>query len=171
MALSMGGKRLDTRNPTSKLVLTILADVATWESETMLERQREGIAKPEAEGKYKGRKPTVAVQAERIRAMRAAGEKPAHIAGASGWRGPACIGCWKRRSAPRLGCRRRKRWGSRLTDGLAERHRSCPEQRDVYTYRRSIDRVGIVATGSGTGEVTDPDRVDDADGTGRSDIL
>lgn len=46
----------------------------------MLERQREGIAKAKAEGKYKGRKPTVAVKAEQIRAMRAAGEKPAHIA-------------------------------------------------------------------------------------------
>src|SRR3978361_1407871 len=53
--LSMGGERLDTRNPTSKLMLTILAGVATWEREIMLERQREGIAKAKSEGKYKGR--------------------------------------------------------------------------------------------------------------------
>ena len=53
--LSMGGERLDTRNPTSKLMLTILAGVATWEREIMLERQREGIAKAKAAGKYKGR--------------------------------------------------------------------------------------------------------------------
>jgi len=46
----------------------------------MLERQREGIAKAKAEGKYKGRKPTVAVRAEQIRTAHAAGEKPAHIA-------------------------------------------------------------------------------------------
>ena len=51
----MGSERLDTRNPTSKLMLTILAGVATWEREIMLERQREGIAKAKAEGKYKGR--------------------------------------------------------------------------------------------------------------------
>ena len=51
----MGGERLDTRNPTSKLMLTILAGVATWEREIMLERQREGIAKAKGEGKYKGR--------------------------------------------------------------------------------------------------------------------
>lgn len=51
--LSMGGERLDTRNPTSKLMLTILAGVATWEREIMLERQREGIAKAKAEGRYK----------------------------------------------------------------------------------------------------------------------
>src|SRR6195952_3273528 len=58
VVLSMGGERLDTRNPTSKLILTILAGVATWEREIMLERQREGIAKAQAEGKYKGRKAT-----------------------------------------------------------------------------------------------------------------
>jgi hypothetical protein len=51
----MGGERLDTRNPTSKLMLTILAGVATWEREIMLERQREGIARAKSEGKYKGR--------------------------------------------------------------------------------------------------------------------
>ncbi len=63
VVLSMGGERLDTRNPTSKLMLTILAGVATWEREIMLERQREGIAKAKAEGAYKGRKPTARAKA------------------------------------------------------------------------------------------------------------
>ena len=49
----MGGERLDTRNPTSKLMLTILAGVATWEREIMLERQREGIA-AKAAGEVQG---------------------------------------------------------------------------------------------------------------------
>jgi DNA invertase Pin-like site-specific DNA recombinase len=80
VVLSMGGEKLDTRNPTSKLMLTILGGVATWEREIMLERQREGIAKARGEGRYKGRAPTVAKQAGEIRAMHAAGEKPAHIA-------------------------------------------------------------------------------------------
>jgi DNA invertase Pin-like site-specific DNA recombinase len=78
--LSMGGERLDTRNPTSKLMLTILAGVATWEREIMLERQREGIAKAKAEKKYKGRKPTVRNQATEIRAMLANGFGPTKIA-------------------------------------------------------------------------------------------
>ena len=39
----MGGERLGTHNPTSKLMLTILAGAATWEREIMLEPQREGI--------------------------------------------------------------------------------------------------------------------------------
>ena len=76
----MGGEKLDTRNPTSKLMLTILAGVATWEREIMLERQREGIAKAKAEGKYKGRKPTVAKQAVQIRLMHGAGVGPSEIA-------------------------------------------------------------------------------------------
>ena len=42
------------QNPTSKLMLTILAGVATWEREIMLERQRKGIAKAKAAGKYTG---------------------------------------------------------------------------------------------------------------------
>src|ERR1700761_3751247 len=80
VVLSMGGERLDTRNPTSKLMLTILAGVATWEREIMLERQREGIARAKAEGAYKGRKPTVGLQVDVIRKLRADGLGPAKIA-------------------------------------------------------------------------------------------
>jgi DNA invertase Pin-like site-specific DNA recombinase len=69
VVLSMGGERLDTRNPTSKLMLTILAGVATWEREIMLERQREGIAKAKSEGKYKGR--PASIDAAEIRRLTA----------------------------------------------------------------------------------------------------
>jgi DNA invertase Pin-like site-specific DNA recombinase len=78
IVLSMGGAVLDTRNPTSKLMLTILAGVATWEREIMLERQREGIAKAQAEGKYKGR--PASLDADKIKSMAAAGVGPAQIA-------------------------------------------------------------------------------------------
>jgi DNA invertase Pin-like site-specific DNA recombinase len=77
LVLSMGGERLDTRNPTSKLMLTILAGVATWEREIMLERQREGIAKAQADGKYKGRKATI--EAAEVMALKADGVGPAEI--------------------------------------------------------------------------------------------
>ncbi len=56
---SMG---LDTRNgcnPTTRLQLTILAAVAQFEREIMLERQREGIAAAREKGKYKGRPPSI----------------------------------------------------------------------------------------------------------------
>ncbi len=48
---------MDTQTPTGKLMLTVLAGVAQFEREIMLERQREGVAKAKAAGKYKGRKP------------------------------------------------------------------------------------------------------------------
>jgi Resolvase, N terminal domain len=64
----MGGMPLDPRNPTSKLMLTILAGVATWEREIMLERQREGIAKAKGEGKFKGRKRKPELMPEKLRA-------------------------------------------------------------------------------------------------------
>lgn len=76
MILSMGGERLDTRNPTSKLMLTILAGVATWEREIMLERQREGIAAAKADGRYKGRPPSI---------------NPAEVARLAETMGPAAI--------------------------------------------------------------------------------
>ena len=80
IVLSMGGERLDTRNPTSKLMLTILAGVATWEREIMLERQREGIAAAKAEGKYVGRAPTARNQAAQIKQLAAEGIGPVAIA-------------------------------------------------------------------------------------------
>ena len=78
VVLSMGGEKLDTRNPTSKLMLTILAGVATWEREIMLERQREGIAKAKSEGRYKGR--PASIDATEVKRMKDAGIGPAAIA-------------------------------------------------------------------------------------------
>lgn len=40
--------------------------IAQFEREIMLERQREGIAKAKAEGKYKGRAPTARAKAEDV---------------------------------------------------------------------------------------------------------
>jgi len=76
----MGGQALDTRNPTSKLMLTILAGIAAWEREIMLERQREGIAKAKAAGKYKGRALTARRHADEVREMRLQGISPSVIA-------------------------------------------------------------------------------------------
>jgi DNA invertase Pin-like site-specific DNA recombinase len=80
VVLSMGGERLDTRNPTSKLMLTILAGVATWEREIMLERQREGIQKAKGDGKYKGRAPTARNKSQTVLARLKAGAKPMDVA-------------------------------------------------------------------------------------------
>jgi DNA invertase Pin-like site-specific DNA recombinase len=64
---------LDTSTPTGKLMLNVLGSVAQFEREVMLERQREGIAKAKADGKYKGREPTAMRQADQIKALVAQG--------------------------------------------------------------------------------------------------
>lgn len=48
---------LDTATPTGRLMLNLLGSVAQFEREMMLERQRVGIEKARAEGKYTGRAP------------------------------------------------------------------------------------------------------------------
>ncbi|MCE3238861.1 MAG: recombinase family protein [Gammaproteobacteria bacterium] len=48
---------MNTQTPTGKMILTVLASVAQFEREIMLECQREVVAKAKAAGKYKGRKP------------------------------------------------------------------------------------------------------------------
>jgi DNA invertase Pin-like site-specific DNA recombinase len=48
--------QIDTTTPTGKLQFNLFAAIAQFEREVMLERQRVGIEKAKAEGKYKGRK-------------------------------------------------------------------------------------------------------------------
>ena len=71
---------MDTATPTGKLMLNVLASVAQFEREMMLERQREGVAKAKAEKKYKGRAPTARAKADQVRAMDAQRTKKTAIA-------------------------------------------------------------------------------------------
>ncbi|MBK1637112.1 recombinase family protein [Rhodovulum adriaticum] len=65
-ALRVLDLNLDTGTPTGRLLLTVLGGIAQFEREIMLERQREGIAKAKAAGKYKGRKPTARAKADEV---------------------------------------------------------------------------------------------------------
>ena len=71
---------LDTATATGKLMFNVLGSVAEFERSMMLERQREGVAKAKAEGKFKGRAPTARAKAGEVEAMLAAGERPADVA-------------------------------------------------------------------------------------------
>jgi DNA invertase Pin-like site-specific DNA recombinase len=75
--LAMG---VDTATPTGKLVLNVLGAIGQFEREVMLERQREGIAKAAAEGKYKGRKPTARAKSADIIKLAGEGMKREDIA-------------------------------------------------------------------------------------------
>ena len=71
---------IDTATPTGELVLTVIGGIAQFERQMMLERQREGIAKAKAEGKYKGRQPTARAKTDQIVKLRKAGIKANDIA-------------------------------------------------------------------------------------------
>ena len=58
VALRVLDQAIDTSNSTGRLMFSMLGAIAQFERELMLERQREGIAKAKAEGKYRGRAPT-----------------------------------------------------------------------------------------------------------------
>lgn len=80
VALRIMSLGVDTGTSTGKLMLNVLAGVAQFEREMMLERQREGIAKAKDEGKYKGRKPTARARAVEIKTLAAEGLSMAKIA-------------------------------------------------------------------------------------------
>jgi len=71
---------LDTSTPTGKLMLNLMGSFAEFEREIMLERQREGVAKAKAEGKYRGRVPTAQRKAAEVVQLRGRGVKPEEIA-------------------------------------------------------------------------------------------
>ncbi len=71
---------MDTQTPTGKMMLTMLASVAEFEREIMLERQREGVAKAKKEGKYKGRKPISEEIQEKVKNLINQGTSKAEVA-------------------------------------------------------------------------------------------
>ena len=78
------GMNLDTTTATGRLMLNVLGSVAEFERDMMLERQREGIAKAKAEGRFMGKRPSAFAKADEIRALAGQGLGPAAIARALG---------------------------------------------------------------------------------------
>jgi DNA invertase Pin-like site-specific DNA recombinase len=71
---------IDTSTATGQFTLTILGAVGAFERQLMIERQREGIAKAKAAGRYKGRAPTARAKLDQIRALKAEGAGASEIA-------------------------------------------------------------------------------------------
>ena len=80
MGLEILDMGIDTSNATGKLMLNMLGGIAEFERRIMLERQREGIDKAKAEGKYKGRQPTARAKAEEMRRLDEEGRTRKEIA-------------------------------------------------------------------------------------------
>jgi len=75
-ALQQGA--IDTSSSSGRLMLNMLASFAEFELDLRRERQREGIDKAKAEGRYKGRKPSVPIN--EVKALHAEGIGSAEIA-------------------------------------------------------------------------------------------
>jgi len=74
-------RSVDTSTATGRMLLIMIGAIAQFERELMLlERQREGIAKAKAAGKYKGRAPTARAKLDQVRELRAAGVGASEIA-------------------------------------------------------------------------------------------
>lgn len=61
-------ENIDTSTPQGQFMLTVFGALAELERESILERQREGIAIAKAQGRYKGRKP-IEIDENRFRAI------------------------------------------------------------------------------------------------------
>jgi DNA invertase Pin-like site-specific DNA recombinase len=80
VALQVLSPSMDTSTPAGRLTFGIFGVVAQFEREIMLERQKEGVHRAKAEGKYKGRAPTARRHAASVRDLDAMGLGHAAIA-------------------------------------------------------------------------------------------
>jgi DNA invertase Pin-like site-specific DNA recombinase len=79
-ALKVLQPSLDTSTSTGRLSFNVIASVAQFEREIMLERQREGIQRAKLAGKYKGRAPTARRKAAEVQELRRQGVRATTIA-------------------------------------------------------------------------------------------
>ena len=80
VALRILNLGIDTGTATGELVLNVMASIAQFERAMMLERQKEGVQKAKAEGKYKGRAPIARRQSDRIKQLKLQGMSTRQIA-------------------------------------------------------------------------------------------
>lgn len=78
--LDLGGADVDTRSPTGRMLLTMMAAIAEFERTIMLERQKVGVAKAKADGRYRGRVPTARRQSRRVVELHRSGKGASAIA-------------------------------------------------------------------------------------------
>ena len=82
--LDFGGSEMDTKSPSGRMLLVMFAAVAEFERGVMLSRQKDGIAKAKAAGKYRGRATTARANSHQVHEMREACDGASEIAAALG---------------------------------------------------------------------------------------
>ena len=72
---------LDTSRPADKVVVNVMASLAEWERDLLVQRTREGVAHAKAQGRIAGPKPKISdEQARQAKALVAGGESVAAVA-------------------------------------------------------------------------------------------
>jgi DNA invertase Pin-like site-specific DNA recombinase len=71
---------ISNRTAAEELTFNLLASIAQFERQIMLERQREGIAKAKSEGKFAGRQKTAMARTDEVLKLHKAGMRPDAIA-------------------------------------------------------------------------------------------
>lgn len=72
---------LDTSKPTDKVVINVMASLAEWERDLLVQRTREGVAHARAEGRVAGPKPKLTLDQKRqARTLVEGGESIASVA-------------------------------------------------------------------------------------------
>lgn len=71
---------MDTASPMGAFIFTVFGALAELERQVMLERQKEGVQRAKAQGKYKGRAPTALACTANVVSLAAQGVKPSDIA-------------------------------------------------------------------------------------------
>lgn len=82
--MDFGGAPVQTASATGKLVVVLLAAVAECERALLLDRQKAGIAKAKAEGRYKGRAPTARRKSADVHRLKQEGLGAVEIASQTG---------------------------------------------------------------------------------------
>lgn len=75
---------VDTSTATGMLILQVLGSVAEFERAVMLERQRAGIARAKALGRYKGRTPTAQAKSGEVQRLLGEGKSVAEVVSITG---------------------------------------------------------------------------------------
>ena len=72
---------LDTSRPADKVVVNVMASLAEWERDLLVQRTREGVAHARAQGRVAGPKPKLSVeQKKQVRALVRGGETVSAVA-------------------------------------------------------------------------------------------
>ncbi|WP_245531629.1 recombinase family protein [Corynebacterium capitovis] len=72
---------LDTARPADKVVVNVMASLAEWERDLLIQRTREGVAHARTQGRVAGPKPKLNLeQKKQIRQLRQAGESVSALA-------------------------------------------------------------------------------------------